>query len=458
MALMKKTFKAANQKDYAGPSRLIEVIDYDEANNEIKARLLDEDREVTVAFAERDKAGKFARPEVQHFLGNIKKPRDMTAPPGSIIKIDRVVDQGDKLVTAWATVWSRDPNMEMVFRGLSSISFLGEKDGMRSDGTKGYKGLLSVVYSEEYSDYSKDNTVSNMVWNHVVPYLAKNDATAQKAALAMLQRGLGAGIRMRHGEELGSHCIFNKGQGDPAAAVSEFFDNIVDEVREKIGAETVLEVIPVASLPIGNDTAAALFTGENADGKDDASAKAIRSRFQTEVTTKNGPRNVPSYVPALVMTRLRHTRAEKPVPYLSVEGLHPFWVKDPAPGLSNAILAAKTASSDLFQLATPDNEAQNDQAPAQPASQQAPQQEQTPRAAPEESRVQTAPTQQPAAVATPTREPEPAQAAGDLSVNDIFGDDDDQVFGSAADEPFDVASIFGDMDDDEPVSAQRPSM
>lgn len=427
MAIFKKSFKSSTGSRVL-PSELIEVRGYDEAANEIEAVRLSTGEAIRVGFLEREKTTNFARPEVKHFIGKIRKPRDMSSPPGSVLLIDRNIERDGKLYTSWATAWVRRPEEESVIKGTASITFLAEKPGKREDGTKGYKGLLTMVIDDNFAGTND----SKLAGEHPIikgakAVLADSDQGARAAAVALIEKGVSAGIRVRAGDEVASHCIFARFQEDPAKLVNEFFNEIDEETRAQIGNEVALEVIPVISMQIGNDTAAALYTGMTSDGKENKSAAAIRRRFVGSVLTKEGePRDVPAFTNTLALLRTRH--AANGTPYFSVENLHPHYSAKPALGTGNAILAAVTPNSPKFVVqATQDAQA----APAAPAP--------------------TAPAAAPAKAAepVPVAQAAAAPAAPVASEGVDFSDDDGFTFGDNEGEmnEDELRSIFGDMDD-----------
>lgn len=428
MAIFKKSFKSSTGSRVL-PSELIEVRGYDEAANEIDAIRLSTGEAIRVGFLEREKAGNFARPEVKHFIGKIRKPRDMSSPPGSVLLIDRNIERDGKLYTSWATAWVRRPEEESVIKGSASITFLAEKPGTREDGTKGYKGLLTVVVDDNFAGTND----SKLAGEHPIikgakAVLADSDQSARAAAIALIEKGVSAGIRVRAGDEVASHCIFARYQEDPAKLVNEFFNEIDEDTRAQIGNEVALEVIPVISLQIGNDTAAALYTGMTSDGKENKSAAAIRRRFVGTVLNKDGEqRDVPAFTNTLALLRVRH--AANGTPYFSVENLHPHYSAKPALGTGNAILAAVTPNSPKFVVqATNEAEA----APSAPAL-----------AAPAPAQAKAAPVAQAAPVEAPAAVAQPSNEGVD------FADDDGFTFGDNEGEmnEDELRSIFGDMDD-----------
>lgn len=431
MAIFKKSFKSSTGNRVL-PSELIEVRGYDEAANEIDAIRLSTGEAIRVGFLEREKAGNFARPEVKHFIGKIRKPRDMSSPPGSVLLIDRNIERDGKLYTSWATAWVRRPEEESVIKGSASITFLAEKPGKREDGTKGYKGLLTVVVDDNFAGTND----SKLAGEHPIikgakAVLADSDQAARDAAIALIEKGVSAGIRVRAGTEVASHCIFARYQEDPAKLVNEFFNEIDEDTRALIGKDVDLEIIPVISLQIGNDTAAALYTGMTSDGKENKSAAAIRRRFLGSVLSKEGEqRDVPAFTNTLALLRVRH--AANGAPYFSVENLHPQYSAKPILGTSNAILSAATPNSARFVMQAA-QEAQNAPAAAAPAAPAA--------AAPAPAKAaEPAPVAQAAA---------PAAAAQASNEGVDFSDDDGFTFGDNEGEmnEDELRSIFGDMDD-----------
>lgn len=435
MAIFKKNFKSSTGNRVL-PSELIEVRGYDEAANEIDAVRLATGEAIRVGFLEREKAGNFARPEVKHFIGKIRKPRDMSSPAGSILLIDRNIERDGKLYTSWATAWVRRPEEESVIKATASITFLAEKPGKREDGTKGYKGLLSVLVDDNFAGVNGSKLAgAHPILKGAKPVLAENEKAARDAAIALIESGVSAGIRVRAGDEVASHCIFARYQEDPVKLVNEFFNEIDEETRNQIGESVALEVIPVISLQIGNDTAASLYTGMTSDGKENKSAAAIRRRFLGTVTTSTGEeRSVPAFTNTMALLRVRH--AANGTPYFSVENLHPHYSAKPALGINNAILAAATANSAQFVVKAsndaPASEVYGGAAPAAPAAHAAPE--------------------------VPQAAAAPAEAfASDEAGGIDFSDDGGFTFGENEGEmnESDLRALFGDDLDDAPRTSPK---
>lgn len=456
MAIMKKSFHAQNENRPL-PSELVEVRGYDKEANEIDAIRLSTGEAVRVGFLPRDKVTNRARPEVKHFTGDIKKPRDMTAPAGSILLLDRLVEQKDdngglKLMAAWATALVRKPEEENIIKGNASITFLAEKQGVREDGTKGYKGLLTMIGDDRFMAVNGSKLGgSHPVLQGEKPVLAASLDEAKSAAEAMLAKGLNAGVRVRAGDDTASHCIYAKFQAEPAKLAAEFFNEIEPEIAQKIGSKDVAcEVIPVVSLQIGSDTAGTLFTGMTSDGKESKSAAAIRQRFQGTVETRTGEeRKVPAFTDAIALLRVRH--AQNGEPYFSVENLHPYWSKEPPLGINNAILRAHTENSAEFVVSAKQNAestAKNEAAAPAPAP---------------EKRESAAVAAHSAAQSTKAARAEPTPAE-DAGFGDFLDDDNDRGFTFGDNEgelsENDLRRAFGDFDDapTAPAATRSPGM
>lgn len=422
------------------PSEMVQVIRYED--NEIIARRMKNGEEVRIAFAQLKNPPSKPRPEVAHLTGKIKKPRDMTAPAGSILKIDRdnvTEDMTDgKMMISWVSVWSRNPEEELVFKANASITFLKESDKVREDGTKSYKGLLTIVMDETFSDYS-DGRLGKDLWKGHSPAMAADAGELSKAIESLAAAGLSTGVRMcmqgDNGPDTDAVVLYAKYGVEPSKIASDFIASIQGNgIAERIGQDIQCEVIPVFSMTIGNDTAAALSTGVNGEGKPSPMA-FVRKSFQGTVTDNGNDRTIPRFMSAYVLARTRN--AQSSGPYLSVENLSPNFSGKPALGISEAILAAKTQNSALFQvLAQP----QPESAPA--ASAPAP-------AAPAAASVE------PAAPSASTQEASSGAADDDL---DPFGGDSPSLDGFTQDtgsfSEDDFEGLFGDDSDDAP----RPGM
>lgn len=414
------------------PSELIQVLRYE--GNEIIAKRLKDDTEVTVAFAPMEKAGNHARPEVAHFTGRVKKPRDMTAPAGSILKVDRSKITEDltngKMMISWATAWSRDPELEMVFKATSSITYLKEKEGVvREDGTKSYQGRLAVLMDDNFAEYA-DGRLAEQLWKGEVPTLVESGQGLRERVQTLLEKGLAAGVRMsgegEEGFEVDAVVVYPKHNEAAEKVASEFMAAVSDEFVEQIGKSIQCEVIPAYGLAIGNDTAAALHSGVNSDGKP-SPFEYVRQSFQGKIKSGDKERDIPAFKPALIKVHLRKSADQ--VPYLSVENIHPFWVREPALGMKNAILKAGTENSAYFSL-------KNDEPAASNSAEQKP-------AAPAASAEPAAPVAS-AEPAAPAKESQPAPAPDDMMnafQEEAFGD------GGMGDE--DWSDLFNDPEQEE---------
>lgn len=432
MAFFKKTNSTTVSRL---PSELIQVIRYE--GNEIIATRLKDGTEVTVAFAPQEKAGKHARPEVAHFTGRVKKPRDMTAPAGSILKVDRNKVTEDltsdgKMLVSWATAWSRDPKLEMVFKATSSITLLKEKEGAkREDGTQAYQGRLAVLMDDNFTEYA-DGCLSEQLWQGEVPTLIENGDALRERVQTLLEKGLAAGVRMsgegEEGFEVDAVVVYPKYEVAPEKVAADFMAAVSEEFVAQIGQGIKCEVIPAYSLLIGNDTAAALHSGLNSDGKP-SSLDYVRQSFLGKVKSGDKEREVPAFKPALIKVHVRTSADNQP--YLSVENIHPYWVKDPALGMKNAIVKAKTGNSEHFIL-------KSDEAPAADPA----------KAAPEKTKP---------AETKPAAEAEPAKvqsAEAEHTLEDVPPQDDIPSFEEGGLDEGDWDSIF---DDPEPEGSTTSS-
>lgn len=442
MKNVSKIFKKKSNSGGAshGGSEIVQVVGYDVEANEIDAIRLSTGQPVRVAYQDYEKKAdtKFARTEVKHLTGKVRiAGNNVAAPVGSLILCDRVQEKDGKLYTSWTTAWVRKPDEQRVVSGLASITLLDENKGVeRDDGKTAYKGLMTVIGDDncKISDPKGCWAPATELLRGYTPTLADSAETAEKLMVKMLSDSIHVGVRVRVGDDVGSVYLISNFQGDHAKKASEFMGSLEDSVREGIGKDVSLEIIPIASIRIGNETAGELFTGQKSDGKK-SSASVIRERFNGGETEhpRFGKRQIKAFVPALMMA---HMRQSKDVVYPSIENLHANYCAKPALGIQDAILVAATANSAIFKVAaqaTADAAAAPADAPAAPAA-----------ATPAPAAAEKPDASAPAAAA------DSAAAAGD---DTAFENDGWQFDGNGGD--FDVASIFGHEEDNTPATPAK---
>lgn len=433
MAIFKKKSGESNQKSAKNmPTEFVEVVGYDlEANEIIAKRIEKEGEEVRIGFLPVQNPGKYARPEVEHFIGKKKKPRDMTTQPGGIMKLNRMGVSEDltngKLMVSWVDAWVRNPDEEFVLKGTASITYLAEKEALREDGTRGHKGLMTVLCDDRYSSVSRGDALSKRIWKGESPAMAESAADLTTKLANLIDKGLSAGVRFvdetaENGSRLAAAVVYPKYGVSPSDVVSSFISNLDEEALGKIGDSIKCEVIPAVSLQIGNDTAGELFTGKKADDKPSHMGK-VRELFSSVIEQGSRTIQIPKFMDAGILVRLRTPKEGDP--YLSVENINPhFGVQ--SVGIADAVISASTKNSTLFALkdvAGKEKQAKKQDAPKQ---------------------------------GVPAQEPETSPEADVLDAEGPGGVD--EFFGEAAQED-DLSSIFGDDDDlfgeSEPVQQKQ---
>ena len=261
----KKSASSSNRSARNMPTEFVEVVSYDvEANEIIVKRIERNGEQVRVGFAPNENPGNYARPEVKHFTGKIRKPRDMTTQPGGIMKLNRqgiTEDLTDgKLMVSWVDAWVRNPSEEFVLKGTASVTYLAPKEGFREDGTVGHKGLMTVLCDDRYADMSRDKVLSENIWKGEKPAMVESSADLATRLAELVSKNLSAGVRFidntaEKDSQLAAAVVYPRYGHSASDVVSAFISNLDEDALSRIGDSIRCEVIPAISLQIGNDTA-----------------------------------------------------------------------------------------------------------------------------------------------------------------------------------------------------------
>lgn len=377
MAIFKKKSASSNNRSARNmPTEFVEVVSYDvEANEIIVKRIERNGEQVRVGFAPNENPGNYARPEVKHFTGKIRKPRDMTTQPGGIMKLNRqgiTEDLTDgKLMVSWVDAWVRNPSEEFVLKGTASVTYLAPKEGLREDGTVGHKGLMTVLCDDRYADMSRDKVLSENIWKGEKPMMVESSAELATRLAELISKNLSGGVRFvdetaDDDAKLAAAMVYPRYGHSASDVVSAFISNLDEEALSRIGDSIRCEVIPAISLQIGNDTAGEMFTGQKADGKASHMAK-IREMLTATIEQKERAIQIPKFMDVGILVRMRVPKQGDA--YLSVENLTPLFGPQ-SNGIANAVLAATTASSAVFANSAP--AAKGEEKPAKPAEMEQP--------------------------------------------------------------------------------------
>lgn len=438
MAFFKpKAATTGNKTPRNMPTEFVEVVSYDLPANEIVVRRIEKGgEEVRVGFVPEETPRKHARPETGHFCGKIKKPRDMTVAAGGILKLNRQGVTEDltngKLMVSWVDAWVRNPSEEFVFKGTGSVTYLAEKEGLRPDNTRGFSGLMTVLYDHRFQDISKGAVLTERIWKGEQPVTADSSADLATKIAHLVSKGLAAGVRFvdetatGDANRLAAAVVYPKHGHTASDIVSTFISNLDEDALSRIGDSIRCEVIPAVSLRIGNDTAGELLTGVNSEGKASHLGK-VRELMSEVVEGQTQTFTVPKFMDAGVLVRVR-VPTQGGDAYLSIENMAPLFGKQSV-GIANAILAATTENSPLFAKT---QATKNDKGNAAGSD--------TPDQPDQSGKHDAAPAQEPAAANAP------ADDLGDFFGSDAEPADMENLFGDAAVATDDLSDIFGSDD------------
>lgn len=272
--------------------------------------------------------GKFGRPTIEKFSAERKTLNDPGTVPGGVLLIEEGIQAATGVYSArWIRSLSHSPQEGEVMMVTAHVTPV-----KTSPGGKDYS-ILTFLHDGNIDHLSQDMvdalrlTASGKV---------SSMDELRTALTEMVSDNIGAGVRIKVGDDFDGLYVAPKKGATPEKSVSDFMDRMPDEVCAAIeSGEALCEVIPYGNAWAGPATLGVMT--------DSATVMSKISRYNDEVVGDDGKaRVVQLFRPSIVALRLTapDTDGKRSAYFTHFE---PTYSREPVVGLREAIIYASTA-------------------------------------------------------------------------------------------------------------------
>jgi hypothetical protein len=304
----------------------------------VKGKRVDNGEDVTV-FLRTDfemNKGKFKRSEIKDFAAERRDRQHPGTVEGGILVVQEAIKQPNGSFGArWLQSLSHHPGEAFVFHGTVHVSPVKQAAGSGKD-----YSLMTVLHDADFSQLPPD--VADLL-KATDPFKVTGSEMLREAATAMLEDGLGVGVRFVDPDNsFDSTYLKRKKDESIEQAVSNFMAEIAEILPAVDAGEMTCEVVPYSTIWAGPATLDVMLNNRPAQqrlARFNESRTVIRKEQGREVEKTY---NVQLFRPAIVAVRVTEPDEKTGLRSVYFSHFDPLNTRYPSEYLHNALAYAQS--------------------------------------------------------------------------------------------------------------------